>query len=144
MREMKILVIDGQGGGLGKNLVECLRKKLPSAEILAMGTNGIATSGMLKAGATNGATGENAICYTCGKLTEEDVIVGPIGIVMANAMLGELTPAMAEAVASSSAQRVLVPVNRCRTHVAGGTGLSMEAAIGEAVGIIVRILEEKD
>ena len=138
---MKILVIDGQGGGLGKNLVESIRKRLPAVEIIALGTNVIATSGMLKAGANNGATGENAICFNCGQLTEQDLIVGPIGIVMANAMLGELTPAMAQAVASSKAERVLVPVNRCRTHVVGGQGLSMEQAIQEAVRTIAQILE---
>lgn len=114
---MRIAVIDGQGGGMGKSLVEKIRKELPEGtEIVALGTNSLATSIMLKAGANEGATGENAIVYNAGRV---DIIVGAIGIIVANAMLGELTPLMARAVAESPARKVLLPVNRCNIDIVG-------------------------
>lgn len=114
---MKIAVIDGQGGGIGKTIVEKLKKELPEgAEIIALGTNSLATSFMLKAGADEGATGENAIVYNSGRV---DVIVGAIGIIAANSMLGELTPLMSEAIAKSPAKKVLLPLNRCNIEVVG-------------------------
>lgn len=114
---MKIAVIDGQGGGIGKALVEKLRRELPEDNrIIALGTNSLATSFMIKAGADEGATGENAIVHNAGKV---DVIVGAVGIIAANSMLGELTPAMAAAIASSSARKVLLPLNRCNIEIVG-------------------------
>ena len=95
---MRIMVMDGQGGGVGRSLIEELHVRFPEAEIVAVGTNAAATANMMKGGAAVGATGENAAVYNSGKA---DVIAGPIGIVMANAMLGEITPRMAEAVASA-------------------------------------------
>lgn len=112
----RILVIDGQGGGLGRQLVAALAAACPEAELIAVGTNSLATSAMLKAGAARGATGENAVIVNSRRA---DVIVGPLGIVVADALLGEITPAMAAAVGQSSAQRVLVPVSQCDTYVAG-------------------------
>ena len=112
----RILVIDGQGGGLGRQLVAALAAACPEAELIAVGTNSLATSAMLKAGAARGATGENAVIVNS---RWADVIVGPLGIVVADALLGEITPAMAAAVGQSSAQRVLVPVSQCDTYVAG-------------------------
>lgn len=112
----RILVIDGQGGGLGRQLVAALLAACPAAELTAVGTNSLATSAMLKAGAARAATGENAVVVNC---RHADVIVGPLGIVIADALLGEITPAMAAAVCRSDAKRVLVPVNHCDNYVAG-------------------------
>lgn len=113
---MKILVIDGQGGGLGKQLVAALSAQCPQAQLTAVGTNSLAASAMRKAGAVRTATGENAVVVNCRRA---DVIVGPIGIVIADALLGEITPAMAAAVCQSGARRVLVPINHCENYVVG-------------------------
>lgn len=127
---MEILVIDGQGGGLGRQLVAALRKAMPEAALMAVGTNSAATEAMRKAGASQAATGENAVAVACRRA---DVIVGPLGIVMADALLGEITPAMALAVARSRARRVLVPTNRCDTLVVGVAAGSMTALVQQAV-----------
>ena len=116
---MNILVIDGQGGRLGRKLVESIRKTCPDAFITAVGTNSIATENMMKSDcADHLATGENAVIVGA---RNADIIVGPVGIATADAMLGEISPAMANAVASSPAYRVLIPMNLCRTYVAGVT-----------------------
>ena len=112
----KVLVIDGQGGGLGRQLVSALAAACPEAELTAVGTNSLAANAMLKAGASRAATGENAVVVNCRRA---DVIVGPIGIVIADALLGEITPAMAAAVCQSGAKRVLVPINHCENYVFG-------------------------
>ncbi len=114
---MRIAVIDGQGGGIGKTIVEKLRRELPEdIDIIALGTNSMATAFMIKAGANEGATGENAIVRNASKV---DVILGAIGIIAANSMLGELTPLMAEAIAESPAKKVLLPLNRCNIEIVG-------------------------
>ena len=113
---MKVLIIDGQGGGLGRQLVTAVKERYPQIEVLAVGTNSLATSAMLKAGAARGATGENAVIVNS---RSADIIVGPLGIVIADSLLGEITPAMAAAIGQSSARRVLVPVNQCGSYVAG-------------------------
>ena len=113
---MEILVIDGQGGGLGRQLVAAVKKAVPQAVVTAIGTNSAATSTMLNAGADRAATGENAVVVGCRRA---DVNLGPIGIVMADALLGEITPAMAQAVAQSAARRILLPADRCDTLVVG-------------------------
>ena len=112
----KVLVIDGQGGGLGRQLVSALAAACPEAELTAVGTNSLAANAMLKAGASRAATGEIAVVVNCRRA---DVIVGPIGIVIADALLGEITPAMAAAVCQSGAKRVLVPINHCENYVVG-------------------------
>ena len=112
----KVLVIDGQGGGLGRQLVSSLAAACPEAELTAVGTNSLAANAMLKAGASRAATGENAVVVNCRRA---DVIVGPIGIVIADALLGEITPAMAAAVCQSGAKRVHVPINPCENYVVG-------------------------
>jgi hypothetical protein len=114
---MRIAVIDGQGGGIGKYITEQLRKEMPErVEILAIGINAMATAAMLKAGANEGASGENAVIFNA---TRVDLIVGPLGIVMANSMLGEVTPKMAEAITSSPAEKILLPVTKDRVELAG-------------------------
>ena len=113
---MEILVIDGQGGGLGRQLVAAVKKAVPQAVVTAIGTNSEATSAMLKAGADRAATGENAVVVGCRRA---DVILGPIGIVMADALLGEITPATAQAVDQRDARRILTTSNRCDTLVVG-------------------------
>jgi len=129
---MKILVIDGQGGKLGRKLAEEIRKECPGAEITAIGTNSMATENMMKSNcADHLATGENAVIVAC---RTADIIAGPFGIATADAMMGEISPAMANAVASSSAFRVLVPMNYCRTYIAGvikGTTAILEDAVAQ-------------
>lgn len=113
---MRVLVIDGQGGGLGRQLVAAISAACPDAELIAVGTNSLAASAMLKAGAARAATGENAVLVNARRA---DVIVGPLGIVIADALLGEITPAMAAAVGQADARRILIPVNHCDNYVVG-------------------------
>lgn len=122
--------MDGQGGGVGKSLVEELRAAYPEAELIAVGTNAMATANMMKGGTALGATGENAVLYNSSRA---DVIAGPIGIVMANAMLGEITPKMAEAVASSEARILLIPMSRCNAAVMGVESKKLADYIKEVV-----------
>jgi len=134
----KVLIIDGQGGRLGRKLAEGIRKVCPEAEITAVGTNSIATENMMRSDCVNHlATGENAV-VVCAR--DAEIIVGPFGIATANAMLGEITPAMANAVASSPAWRVLIPLNLCNTYIAGVR--SGSAAILEDALEHVRLLME--
>ena len=133
---MTILVIDGQGGNIGRALVREITERLPGAELIAVGTNSIATSNMLKAGARSAATGENAVIVACRRA---DVIAGPIGIVIADALLGEVTPAMAVAVGQSRAARVLIPVNRCETLVAGVTDDTTARLLQDAMAQITAL-----
>ena len=130
---MEILVIDGQGGGLGRQLVAAVKKAVPQAVVTAIGTNSAATSAMLKAGADRAATGENAVVVGCRRA---DVILGPIGIVMADALLGEITPAMAQAVAQSDARRILIPTNRCDTLV-GGVSAPIGTLVEQAAAAVL-------
>ena len=126
----KVLVIDGQGGGLGRQLVSALAAACPEAELTAVGTNSLAANAMLKAGASRAATGENAVVVNCRRA---DVIVGPIGIVIADALLGEITPAMATAVCQSSATRVLIPVNHCENYIVGVPDQPIGSLVAAAV-----------
>ena len=127
---MKIVVIDGQGGRLGKLLVEGVRERMPQAEIYAIGTNALATASMLKAGADVGATGENPVVRA---VMDADGVLGPVGIVVANAILGEVTPAMAEAVGSCRGKKFLVPMNNCGVVVAGVSEQPLSAYVASAV-----------
>lgn len=129
---MLIVVIDGQGGRIGKAVIEQLRSSEVKAEIIALGTNSLATSAMLKAGADNGATGENPVVITSQKA---DIIIGPIGIVIADSMLGEITPKMAEAVGQSSARKILIPVNKC-ISVAGVQEMGLAQYVSCAVQMV--------
>ena len=137
---MKILVIDGQGGRLGRKLLENVRKACPGAEITAVGTNSIATENMMNSNcADHLATGENAVIVAC---RTAQVIVGPFGIATADAMMGEISPAMANAVSSSAAYRVLIPMNLCNTYIAGVSSGSA-AILEDAVQHIRKIVEGK-
>lgn len=127
---MRILLIDGQGGRLGKQLTESIQLRYPETELTVVGTNSVATSAMLKGGAKQAATGENAVIVGSRKA---DIIIGPIGIVIADSMLGEITPAMALAVAQSEAVKILIPANKCNHLVAGITNLSMSDMIEDAL-----------
>ena len=127
---MTVLVLDGQGGRLGSQLVKEICARFPGQELLAVGTNSMATERMLKAGAPRAATGENAVLVACRKA---DVIVGPIGRVIADALLGEVTPQMAKAVGQSDAVRILLPSDKCETLIAGIGGQSMNDLIRDAM-----------
>ena len=133
---MNILIIDAQGGGIGRQLVSAVKQAVPQATITAVGTNSTATAAMRKAGADQSATGENAVIVACRKA---DIIAGPIGIVIADALLGEITPAMALAVGQSPARRVLIPVNHCDNIVAGVTDLSLGHLIQSALEEIRKV-----
>ncbi|MCI1966361.1 MAG: DUF3842 family protein [Oscillospiraceae bacterium] len=135
---MNILVIDGQGGSLGKQLIAQLRKALPDQTVTAVGTNSIATTVMLKAGADTGATGENPVLVASARA---DLILGPIGIIIADALCGEITPAMATAVGKSQAKKILVPVNKCNCVVAGTSDLPLAKYIESAVSKTVELLK---
>ncbi len=126
----KILVIDAQGGGIGRQVVTELLKRNVPAEIIAVGTNTAATAAMVKAGASHAATGENPV-VVCSRTA--DLIIGPIGIIIADSMYGEITPKMAAAVGQSSAHKILIPVTNCGNYVAGVRELSMKAYIEDAV-----------
>ena len=134
---MNILVIDGQGGRLGSQLVQAAVARFPQARICAVGTNAMATAAMIKAGAHQAATGENPAIVAC---RTADVIVGPIGIVIADALYGEVTPAMAVAVGQSRAARVLIPINKCDNQVAGAADQPLAAMIADALRRSAEIL----
>lgn len=125
-----ILVMDGQGGQLGSQIVKALLLNFPDIHLTAIGTNAVATAAMMKAGAPRAATGENPVIVACRKA---NIIVGPIGIVIADSLLGEITPAMAAAVGQADAVRILIPMNRCDNLVAGVGNLPTSALIQDAV-----------
>ena len=127
---MKIVVIDGQGGRLGRLLVEGVKARLPQAQVYALGTNTVATAAMLKAGADFGATGENPVLRG---VADADGVLGPVGVVVANAILGEVTPAMAEAVGSCRAKKFLIPMNSCGVLVAGVEEQPLPSYVAQAV-----------
>ncbi len=137
---MNILIIDGQGGNLGRQLVKAIRERFPEQQLTAVGTNAIATSNMLKSGPDRAATGENAVVVAC---RQADVILGPMGIVIADALLGEVTEKMAAAVGRSSAVRILIPMSRCATFVSGVKETSTGALISDALDKLGGILENR-
>ena len=136
--KLNVLIVDGQGGMVGKQMVEAVRKMIPDAEITVVGTNTSATASMLKAGADNGATGENSVVVA---VRDADIIVGPIGIVIADSLLGEITPKMAVAIGSSPAKKILLPVNKCNNIIVGVGGKSTSSLISEAIETIREIAE---
>lgn len=136
---MNIMVIDGQGGRMGKSIVEQMKRNFPEDEVLAIGTNSIATAAMLKAGADAGATGENPAIVGC---RTADLIIGPLGIVIADSLLGEITPAMAAAIGQSRAKKILLPVNRCQHYVVGCRDLPLGELVRMAVELARQFKEE--
>lgn len=132
---MTILVIDAQGGGIGRQLVTAIKQQIPTASVLAVGTNTAATTAMLKAGADEAATGENSVIVGCRRA---DIIVGPIGIVIADSLFGEVTPKMALAVAQSNAKRILIPFQHCDNVIAGISDFNTGALIQSAVDEIAK------
>jgi hypothetical protein len=128
------MVMDGQGGGIGKAIIKRLRDTFgEEVEILALGTNSVATSQMMKAGANRGATGENAIIRTA---PETDIIMGPLAIIMANSMMGEVTPGMSQAISSSNALKILIPLTQESVKVVGVSGEPLPHLIDKAIEII--------
>lgn len=130
MKEWNVVVIDGQGGRLGRMVVEQIRAASLPCHVLAVGTNSIATANMLKAGADAGATGENPVLVAC---RDADVLIGPVGILSADALLGEITPAMAAAIGRCGAEKLLLPVNMCNTHVVGVQPSTFSELVSAAV-----------
>lgn len=135
---MNILVIDGQGGQLGGQIIKSLKSTFSDINIMAVGTNATASATMLKAGANQAATGENPVLVACRKA---DIIIGPIGIVIADALFGEITPQMAVAVGQSDAVRILLPLNKCDNLVAGVPNINMNAIIDDAIEKIKTIIK---
>ena len=127
---MNLLVIDGQGGQLGSSIIKAVTERFPDVNITAVGTNANATASMVKAGAKKAATGENPVVVASLKA---DIIIGPVGIVIADALLGEITPRMAEAVGKSSAVRILIPMNKCDSIIAGVPDVPVSAIIEDAL-----------
>lgn len=127
---MKVVLIDGQGGRLGQLLAEAINAEHIPCDLTAIGTNSIATSAMLKGGAKQGATGENPVIVAC---RDADIIIGPIGIVSADSLLGEVTPAMATAIGQSKALKLLLPVSHCSNQVVGVKQLSMSEMVKATV-----------
>ena len=135
---MKITVIDGQSGRMGQLLIEKIRQLGFSCELAAIGTNAIATSAMIKAGAACGATGENAVIVAC---RDTDIICGPIGILSADSLMGEISPAMAVAIGQSRAKKVLLPVNNCNNIVVGTQQLTLAKLMDEAAALLKNMKE---
>lgn len=135
-----VAVIDGQGGGIGRAIVEKVKKELPQIEVVALGTNSVATGQMLRAGADEGATGENAIIHN---MQHVDVVMGVIGILNANSMMGELTPAMATAIGGSHTYKILLPINRCHIHVVSVEDMPLGQHIDNAVEVLRKYINDK-
>ena len=135
---MNILVIDGQGGQLGGQLIKSLKMNFNNVKVMAVGTNATATATMLKSGADQAATGENPVIVMCRKA---DIIIGPIGIVIADAMFGEITPQMAVAVGQADAVRILLPINKCDNLVAGIPDISTATILEDVILKVKKILE---
>lgn len=135
-----IMVVDAQGGGLGRQLITQIRKENPMVRIIATGTNSVASAAMLKAGANEVGTGENAVIASSRRA---DIIIGPVGMVIADSMTGEITPAMACAVAQARAQRILIPFSHCDNYIAGLSECGMGRLLADALGYLKKLLTEE-
>ncbi len=135
---MKILVVDGQGGGVGCRIIERIKKEIPEIDLIAVGTNALATQAMLKSGADHAATGENAVIVSC---RSADIITGPVGIVIADSLYGEITPKMALAISQSNAVRILIPMNLCDNYIAGLSDVNTTLLINDCIEKIKKLLK---
>ena len=138
--DLLVVVVDGQGGGMGRGLVESIKKKWPKLHVRAVGTNSLATSAMLRAGADDGATGENAVVFNA---RQADLLLGPIGILTPNGLLGEVSPAMAGAVGASEAVKILLPSQRCRIRLAVGESQPLQFYLDQAVRLLGEELQKR-
>ena len=134
---MNVVIIDGQGGQLGAQLIKEVTAHFPTVDLTAVGTNSVATASMLKAGAKKGATGENPVVVACRKA---DVIIGPVGIVIADSLLGEVTEKMALAIGQANAVRILIPTNKCDNLIAGISNQNTSALIGDAIAKLNNVI----
>lgn len=134
--DLLVVVVDGQGGGMGRGLVEAIKKKWPQLHVRAVGTNSLATAAMLRSGADDGATGENAVVFNAHRA---DVLLGPIGVLTPNGLLGEVSPRMAEAIGGSEAVKILLPSQRCSIRLAAGDPQPLQFYLDQAL----RLLEEE-
>ncbi len=141
MKTKKILVIDGQGGGVGRQIIEGIRARMQEADVTAVGTNSIATSVMMKAGASRGSTGENAVIVNC---RTADIIIGPLGIVIADSMLGEISPVMATVIGQSRAVRLLIPMNMCHNVIVGAANIPIKILVTQAIDELYKIYMQSD
>ncbi|MBO5033532.1 MAG: DUF3842 family protein [Lachnospiraceae bacterium] len=137
---MNILIIDGQGGQLGAQLIKAITSRFTDIVITAVGTNATATASMIKAGAKQAATGENPVIVACRKV---DIIIGPIGIVIADSLYGEVTPQMAAAVGQADAVRILIPINRCENLVAGVHDFTMSTMLEDVITKLEKIINSQ-
>ena len=141
MKDWKVLIIDGQGGGIGKQLTQIIKENFPLIRIHAVGTNVLATQAMLKAGADDGSTGENAVIVGC---RTADIIIGPLGIVIADSLMGEITPKMATAVGQSNAIRLLIPTNQCDNRIAGVDNYGLSNLMRNCIDQIRQIITNQE
>ena len=141
MKKILLLVIDGQGGGIGRQLTQSIKENFPDITIRAIGTNTIATQAMIKAGADEAATGENAVIVGC---READIIIGPLGIVIADSLFGEITPSMAIAIGQSKAVRILIPMNQCDNQVVGVDNFSLSYLVRDCINLIRKQINSID
>jgi hypothetical protein len=137
-KNLKTVIIDGQGGSLGKILVASLKSRFPEIEILAIGTNSMAASAMLRSGADATATGENPVIVAC---RTADIIIGPLGILAADSLHGEITPAMALAISQSMAHKILIPISKCNITIVGKQDFSLGELVEMAVNNVSELLE---
>ena len=136
-----VMVVDAQGGGLGRQLIASIKKDVPDAYVIAVGTNSAATSAMLKAGADEAATGENAVRVVSKKA---GCIIGPVGMVIADAMLGEITPDIARSIAQANAKRIMIPFNNCDNYIAGVSDFSTGKLMADAVAQLRKYLTDRE
>jgi hypothetical protein len=141
MQRKIILVIDGQGGRIGRQIIEGIKTRVPDADVVAVGTNSIATSTMMKAGADRGGTGENAVIVNCRSAS---LIIGPLGIAIADSLMGEISPAIAAAVGQSPAVRLLIPMNLCASIIVGTGSLSIRELMARTIDEAEKFCAQQD